>query len=112
MRRGLKSYTDEEEVFILLNAETMTIKEMAAEKNLSKQTVYNICIRAKIKFKKEPYVRTVQPPQSLPLFRRLEAALAPDPVKPKIVRPPAVYSNQTDFGYYLPIRERRYAGSL
>lgn len=112
MRRALRSYTDDEEVFILLNAETMTIKEMAAKVNLPRQTVYNICQRAKVQFKKEPYIRTVQSPQYSPIHRRLEAALAPDPAKPKIVRPPAVYSNQTDFGYYLPIRERTIGRSL
>lgn len=107
MRRGLRSYSDEKEVFILTNAEDMTAKEMAAALNLPKQTICNICYRNKIKFKPEPYVRTVQPPQSTPLAKRLEYAVTPDPAKPPMKRPPAVYSNQTDFGYYLPIRERR-----
>lgn len=83
-----RTFTEEQEAFILHNHVDMTVKEMAGALTLQADIIYNFCHRYKLKYKrysKPPVVRT------LPAQR--EKAFVPDAPRVPIVRPAAEYNN-------------------
>jgi hypothetical protein len=91
MRRPI--YSLEELDFIMKNAEGMTATEIAVKLRLSLATVYNIGSKNGLTFKKARKLQKYKSSGVRGPYERRDAALAPEPKRKPIERPPATYSN-------------------
>lgn len=84
-----KTYTEFQENYVILYSSDFTVKELSKQVGLGIAVLYALRKKYGLQFKKEAKREVIDRP---PAFH--QPAVHPDPERPKIVRPPAIYSNQ------------------
>lgn len=85
--------------YIRLNAEEMTVREMAKALDMKIAAVYDFCYANGISFKRDSRREPSPPPPRFP-FKHIHKAEPQEEEdrKPSFTRPPAVYSNRSPYG--------------